>query len=243
MSAQSLLDQKFKLLILLRHPESLKNREDRFSSDDGAEQLVESESALSEARVVVDALRAGLDQEWLIPTGVHIATSPHVRCASFARALAAQLQVVPTAYAGLASMRSGRVGGLSLEEARVQARDFVDALSLYRVGLASSHRIAGYGESLDVFEERVRNAIDSALRAASRLTVVVAHRSSITATLIRYARCSLEYPVGFFGYVPVDLGKAYALFLGSDGRVIWCALHEPLAHLAQRLREVIRQPT
>ena len=113
--------------------------------------------------------------------------------------------------------------GVKKDEAAITHPRFLRELRLYRSGLFNAYHFTvaeGHEDKRD-FERRVASCIDAILAIPEEdLKIVIAHRSSITATLLRCARESLGYPRSFYGYVRIDLGRV--CWLEQKGPSRWC---------------------
>lgn len=115
------------------------------------------------------------------------------------------------------SCRSGRLsellcsivvpetGGLSEDQLRERFPDSWRALQLYRHGLRSSYTIEFMDGRLREFEKRVLQGLNEVAGGDRTVNLVVAHRSTITALLMHYARRSGGIPQDHYGFVPLDL--------------------------------------
>lgn len=226
-----------KLLVLIRHPEAEKNVLQRFSRSDGGEAVTKEGRRQSDALVAsFRSLVDGLDRSFGASIAVHSAAT--VRSVSTAEVLAGQLGCTLERHDGLMPISAGSLAGLTEDAARSEAPAFSRALELYRAGVLSSYRIPGYGESVQQFEARVANAVDSILCRTEPIQLVVAHRSPITATLIRFARTTLDYPTAFYGYIELDLGGISAL-LCEGNRAEWVGVNKSPTDAAALLVPIV----
>lgn len=222
-----------KLLLLIRHVESEKNVLPQFSHGDGREPV--TPNGIRQGEALADAmrtlLRSGGGQTSRM-AALHTADTQ--RSDASARLICQRLGCPKYEHTDLRPISSGRLGGLSEMEARVLAPDFTQALELYRAGVLSSYQIPGYGESVTAFEHRVGKCIDGICSRAEPVQIVVAHRSPITATLIRYARVSLGYPAGFYGHIPLDVASVSGLVL-RGASIHWLGVNLRTEELAARI--------
>jgi broad specificity phosphatase PhoE len=116
------------------------------------------------------------------------------------------------------------LAGIEEVKARRIAPRFVDDLELYRAGVFNSYRLSGYGEDVREFETRINASLVRLLATDFKLVAIVAHRSSITASLIILARLSLGYPENFYGYIPLELGNLSAAFINLEN-VAWVGVN------------------
>lgn len=224
-----------KWLLLLRHPESTKNLLQLFSSKDGIEPLSErGEEQIAQIRAALQAL---MKSYGISPDDVLVTSSSSLRSAAAATQISEKIGSKVVLDDGFKSINSGSTAGKSELESFESQNDFMRMLELYRAGVLSSYDIVGYGESVQDFEARVIRSLDIAIAGKHKLVLVIAHRSSITASLIYLARMSLKYPKDFYGYIPLDLGKVSAVFVQDDGGMSWLGINvslESIMHCLQR---------
>lgn len=192
-------------LLLIRHEESTKNTKVQFSSKGDAEGLTSLGARRSAS--LAKSLVAWSSRARLFVRGVYSTDS--VRAAQTAGAIAAAFRVPVIEDARLRSTWPGALAGRSEQEAQLSHPDFLNQLSLYRKGVFNAYdfSVAEGKEDKPVFEARVASVLDEIVTAPHEsLKIVVAHRSPLTATIIRAARALHGYPSDFFGYVPLDLG-------------------------------------
>jgi broad specificity phosphatase PhoE len=204
------------LLVLVRHAESTKNTNPRFSTVEGQELL--TEAGCRQAMAMAQALGKLVKQ--LNPTSIGYFSPPTERTLATARALACSSTV--TTVEDLCPIRSPYPG---LTEEEVSKRDphFSLLLRDYRNGLRNAYDIPrGSGEQVLQFERRVSSAVDLVLSQAHSLTVVVGHRSTITATLLRATRVVGGYPLNWYGHVNVPLGSISTIEV--DENLQFCGL-------------------
>jgi broad specificity phosphatase PhoE len=117
----------------------------------------------------------------------------------------------------------------------------MEQLELYRAGLFNSYKLSGYAEGVQEFEGRVAQALSdiNAVEGES-VHLVIAHRSSITAILLRMARLSLGYPIDYYGYVHLDVGRLSAFSQSlSDQSVKWLGVNFSAEELPNRLDRLL----
>lgn len=203
-------------LFLVRHAESSKNTSGHFSTEAESEPL--TSAGIRSATCIADALRGFAKESRFRVQKVYATRS--VRAIDTARVIGERLEVPVASYPRLRSTGAGLLMGVKEEEAASSHPEFWHQLRLYRSGLFDAYRFTvaeGHEDKRD-FERRVAACIDEILeKSGEQLKIIVAHRSSITATLLRFARQSLGYPEDFYGYVPIDLGNVCWLERGVDG--------------------------
>lgn len=193
----------FRLLLLVRHADAEKNALDQFAGDEAADRLtMAGEKQLhlltNEIELLIEHLRCA---------SVTIAHADSGRAKATAVALARFSSHDPLPVPGFRSIRSGVAAGLTETQLTERHPEFSNALRLYREGVVSSYDIpypVGAEPVID-FEREVLTALSDILaNNPSELQIIVGHRSSITATLIHYARAAHSYPSNHFGFIPLD---------------------------------------
>lgn len=198
-------------LVLLRHAESSKNTNPSFSATDGAEHIT------AQGMRQLAAIISAIDRYYyeLRPSSLGIFSSPTQRSLATASEIANHHRVV--SIDALRPIRSPYPG---MSEADVAGRDphFMTLITDYRNGLRSAYDIPrGGGEQIREFENRVAAGISEVLSHKNDLNVIVGHRSTITATLLRAARTLFDYPENWYGHVNVPLGSISLLSFNIDG--------------------------
>lgn len=203
-----------KYLILVRHADSEKNRTGRFSSDVVSDKLTHAGSI--EISQLLVTLRSIFEHTSI--RGVSLCSASSGRAVATAEAISDSFQLPIKKLHGLASIYSGSLAGQTEDWARENKSSYMAWLDLYRSGLASSYDIPrpDGGESLQNFESRIDGAVDEVLSMSGDTKVIVAHRSPITAILIKYARLYLAYPKDFFGYIPLGTAGICLINLSDE---------------------------
>jgi len=224
-------------LLLIRHSESVKNVRSSFATVHEMEGLTDlgKEQAATIAKSVL------LIKQSLALENVSLYSAESSRSQETASIIADYLESAVKCSPGLSSIGSGSMAGLSEQEVLERFPDFASMLDLYRAGLCSSYKINRHdGESLPMFEERIVAALTKLVTQEQQadLTIVVAHRSPITAFLIHCARRIYDYPDNFFGYVALPYASAsWVGMLGPDPTAIH-AVGVDATKLIQRLRSI-----
>ena len=191
-------------LLLLRHLRSTKNVTDSFSSDDDSEPL--TEDAYEAGRTLAKKIARFAEQSRLRASTLYCA--PSIRAGATASLIAEQLNAAVQPLDDLRSLYPGALAGVAESEALTGYPDFMPKLQLHRAGLFSSYELPPIAGREDVshFEARIDSAINNMLSSQQSLVIACLHRSPITAVLLHFARKYHDYPVNFYGYVPLDLG-------------------------------------
>lgn len=201
-------------ILLIRHLESTKNIDNSFSSSENLEPLTDQ------------ALKSGTDlgEQISVLSSVLNTRVKNVYCAkseraiSTARLISDMLKAKVISEEDLTSIRYS-ANGVSESNAKKDNPAFIRNLELYRKGLLSSYDIATPkgSEKLEDFEKRVDNVMNRIHdENQSGLIIVIAHRSSVTAALLRYARLYHNYPSRFFGYIELSFGYASLVQLSGE---------------------------
>jgi len=203
------------LLLLLRHPESLKNVHNQFSSDTDDELL--TSKGMEECLRISEGIRSIISDMNLSCKSIYCANS--IRSIETAKVIARALDVSITIEEALRSTKPGVLAGQTEAEARKSNPLFIAQLDLYRAGLFNSYdfNVAQNKEPKRSFEKRVLDCLDKILLDETEtIKVVIAHRASLTGILINFARQYYNYPTNFYGYVKLDLGKASVLYRAKE---------------------------
>ncbi len=205
-------------LLLIRHPESHKNIEEVFSSIEGKESLTVygKSQILSLSKSIAEFKeKRKLRVRFIYSSNSNRSIEP---ASYIANRLNAKIEV----FKKLRSTYAGSLAGISLKDAESLAPNFVRQYKLYRAGLLNSYRIETLNgrETRLSLEKRVQKCIEKIIsRPEEDLKIIMMHRSSITATLIYFARSNYDYPKDFYGYVNLDIG--YVSYLKRKNNLRW----------------------
>lgn len=206
-----------KHVLLVRHPESSKNIQDRFASESGEEPLTrrgqdDLRNLAHEVTQFASHLRA---------YAVSVHASPSARSMGPARVLADQFGGQLFLDANLASIVNAETSGRSFAQLAVEDVALAREMNLYRAGLYSSYAIRKISKNTRPYETRVQRALESIRSLNNDLAVIVAHQSFMTFALIHVSRLCRHYPSDFFGKVHLELGSCALLSCSAeDGWVI-----------------------
>jgi broad specificity phosphatase PhoE len=110
----------------------------------------------------------------------------------------------------LVSTKAGKLAGIREVDAKQTNPNFINQLYLYRKGLFSAYdfQVAEGKEPKNEFEERVLMTFNNIINSynGNDNVLLISHRSPITTILTYIAKKFYDYPEGFLGYVPLDLG-------------------------------------
>lgn len=221
-------------LVFVRHAEANKNIREVFGQTSApSSQLYDlTDDGTLELEAIANSL-AGID------IAVANVVGPEFGQASYcASVVAGRLGVTCLADSRLLPIGAGSLAGVTEVEADRIATDYMQRLRLYRAGLLNGYQLANPdGEDLDTFERRIDAAIVDLERSNSGLTIVVGHRSSLTAALVHYARQFHGYPSDYYGYVALHTGQLSTLTLGDRGAIL--GVNEPPAVAVARIQTLL----
>lgn len=225
-----------RVLLLIRHAEAEKNLTDSFSSLEGEEPLTTTGVVQSEALGIALADATSLVKE-CTDNLVRFHSAPARRCALTAEVIARSSGCGVNLDWDLRTISTGAVAGLTESEAIARAPEFMRRLQLYRAGVLSAYQIVGFGEPVAEFEHRVARSIDRILKCPEPIQVIISHRSTMIAALIRFARASIDYPRHFYGYVELHPCRVTTIVVSRD-KIDWIAVNIEPHGLTRLLREI-----
>jgi broad specificity phosphatase PhoE len=164
-------------LLLIRHPETLKNQTASFGG--GLDDDITTRRGDIEEGSITAAIR---DIRELLPDCCSIAfyASSRPRATRlFDRVSALRLPVMAIEK-GFDPIGNGSLAGMPATEVERAYPVYADQLKLYRDGLLSLYQVTSVGEPLPQFERRVSEALACLSRTAA-ISVVVTHKSTIGA--------------------------------------------------------------
>lgn len=193
-----------KVLLLIRHAESLKNIKKQLSSD------VDKEALTLRGKKQAKELAKNVS-EFVHNCGL---TVTHVYCADSSRAihtgtyLAGALGIDVVSFPQFKSFSVGIHAGKS--EAEIERIDpsFIADMALYRKSLLNSYNIIYQGskDTLKQYENSVSATLHKILDSDDEnCKIVIMHRSALTASLLDIARAHYNYPKDFYGYIQINL--------------------------------------
>lgn len=207
-----------KVIMLLRHAESVKNIENRFASNKSLENLTETGKAQS--------CQFGEQIDFFLKN--NCLTVKNIYCANSSRAIqtaeiiASKLGANVVSADEFKSFSIGHYSGMSESSLAMVAPKFINDLSLYRKGLLNSYDIIyeGSKKNLQEYESDVKKRFLEIVNNSEQedCKIIVMHRSALTATLLDFARNYYKYPIDFYGYVEIEIGTV-SLIDFSDGNV------------------------
>lgn len=196
-------------LVLLRHLESEKNVENRFSSTNIDRRFGLSQIGHRQAQAYNELLHAysnNLDN-------VVVYYSESLRSEETAKEVFSDLNVQIKCIGGIVSSKSGIAQGISSGEAYNKYPEYSEDLYRYRCGLLSVYdfRKLDGRESKRDYEKRVVKSITRVINNElnKEIIFIIMHHSSITSAIIHFARQYLGYPSDFYGYIRSNFGNGY----------------------------------
>lgn len=202
-----------KHVLLIRHPESSKNIQDKFASESGHEPLTsrgeeDVRNLAHEIKEFASHLRAN---------EISVHASPSVRATGPAGFIASRIGGTLFPEDDLSSIVNSATSGRSFAQLAAEDPTLAREMNLYRAGIYSSYAIPKISENTRPYEARVKRALESIRCLNNDLAVIVAHQSFITFALIYVSRLSGSYPTDFFGKVNLQLGSCSLISCSADG--------------------------
>lgn len=188
--------------LFVRHAESTKNVAKRLSGPVDSDRI--SAQGSEDSRQLASDLACLIAAEFN-QASVRVCSSTSLRALETASAIGDILAAPVVSSELLCSMVVPETGGLSEDQLRDSFPESWRALQLYRHGLRSSYTIEFIDERLREFEERVVQGLNEVAGGDRTVNLVVAHRSTITALLMHFARRAGDIPQDHYGFVPLDL--------------------------------------
>jgi broad specificity phosphatase PhoE len=203
---------------LIRHLESVKNVNKTFSSIKDSEPL--TKNSYKKGIELGHTIYEIQDITNIPITGIFTAKSE--RSTSTAKFISDQLGCN---YIPMSDLRSIRYAsqGISESKASQATPRFIKELELYRCGLFNSYDISTPegSEELGEFESRISKTLKKVIRHnGDGIKIIIAHRSSITASLVYFAREFHKYPDDFFGFVRLNLGYGSLIKINKNSSSI-----------------------
>lgn len=192
-------------LFLIRHTESVKNKENRFSSSEDNECL--TSQGESDAVEIAKHISSFASQHSYRCNNVYSANS--TRSIKTAEKIASSINANIQIEEDLRSTRPGVLEGAKKDRVKETHPEYAQQYYLFEKGVFNVYDFKNpeNKESKRDFEHRVNTCIEKIVSDQSEdIKIIVGHRSSITAILLFYARKYHNYPTNFSGHIPLDLG-------------------------------------
>lgn len=203
-------------LIILRHAESVKNTYKQFSSDKNNEIL--TDIGLGQVERVASAIYDYVTRTDSKVRNVYCAES--MRAISTAQIIADKLKAEIVPYSGLLSVTTdAQIKGKSEEEIKKVNPQFIHELELYRAGIFNAYNYTTVADQIKSgkYEQQIAQVLEDIMENKNEdLKIIIMHHSSLTASIIRFARIGHGYPIDFYGNIVADLGKIYVVELNKD---------------------------
>lgn len=198
-----------KTIILLRHTESTKNTEDRFSKEDDTEEL--TYLGLKQSQEIAKNIREYLSNNSLNLKLVCSANSNRsVETGKIIKEILNYGKNI-TLVEEFKSFNIGKNAGISENELKKKEPKLYHELRLYRHSVLNSYNIhfEEEKETSKEFEQKVVKKMNEIVGLLNKddCAIVIMHRSALTAFLINIARQEYGYPEDFYGYIELSLGN------------------------------------
>jgi broad specificity phosphatase PhoE len=211
-------------IFLLRHFESIKNTQVTFSSIDDKEGL--TKKGIKDGKKTAKKLRTILTSSGKKIMNIYCARS--VRAIKSAEIIAKELGIKVESFSELLSTKSTEILGKTKEEVKQKNPRFIMELEMYDSGLYNSynfHRDINKSQKIE-YENNVNKCIQEIInRDSDEIKIIVLHNSSITATLINFARKYYQYPNDFYGKVITDSGNIFWIRKHENGNAEFKAMN------------------
>lgn len=216
-----------KFLLLLRHPESTKNIENHFSSVTDCEKL--TTQGVDQLNLIRDEIKSFTLRKSVKLKNIFAANSSRGEYSAkyLSNAFSCEFDLCDE----FCSFKLGKNSGISELELKIKDPIFYSNLTLYRKGLFSSYDIEynGAPKSLKTFENDIIVKLDSIIADLNdnELSVIIMHKSALTAYLISIARNYHNYPLDFYGYVDLPLASVSVVAINPEGGMKIVCVGEP----------------
>lgn len=192
-------------LFLIRHTESEKNIDNRFSSMKDDESL--TPLGEMDAEVIGKQISVFIAHHSYKCSTIYSANSARsIKTAEIiARSINAKMQV----EADLRSTGPGVLAGTKKDKVKETHPEYAQQYYLFEKGVYNFYDTNNPEdkEPKHDFEQRVNACVERIVSDKSEnIKIIIGHRSSITAILLHFARKYHNYPDYFFGHIPLDLG-------------------------------------
>lgn len=205
-----------KYVLLIRHAESTKNIENRFSQPLDEAPITSSASQLTHY----------LSEEIVLFSQAVELPVTKIFCAQSARAeetanlISRRLQAPLVQWEGLDSMVVAASKGESVEQFQIDNVDVAYELNLSRSGLLNNYQMRDLRGALIEFEQGVfKSFIANVSNLDCGLAVGVAHRSALNAILVNCARSQGIYPERHYGYLNLELLGCSLVIVDDSGKM------------------------
>lgn len=196
-------------ILLIRHLESEKNINNRFSTPENKEHL--TDGAKQEGTELAKSIKKFIFNHKLNVDSIYCADS--ARAVETAEIMATSLSIKVVAFEDLLSTKTGILQGKNEDEAKDICPKYIEELELFRAGIFSAYNFTKVPNKEDkyVFETRVTNRIENIMCNETKedVKIIVLHHSSLTAAVIYFARKCLNYPMDYYGLVVANYGGIY----------------------------------
>lgn len=203
------------LLLIIRHTESEKNEKNQFSSEKDDENLTEK-GELDTIEIANEISKFIIRNSFKCD---NIYSANSIRSIKTAEKIAEKLKVKVKIEEDLRSTRPGVLEGIRKDSVKYTHPEYGYQYYLFEKGVFNVYdfKVPQNKESKKDFEKRVNNCVRRILSDKSEdIKIIIAHRSSITAILLDFARKYHNYPQNFSGHITLDLGYISVLKATED---------------------------
>lgn len=193
------------LLLIIRHTESEKNAKNQFSSEKDDENLTEKGEL--DAIEIANEISKFIVANSLKCNIIYSANS--TRSIKTAEKIANKLKIKIRIEEDLRSTKPGMLKGIRKDKVKYTHPEYGYQYYLYEKGVFNVYdfKVPASKEPKKDFEKKVNDCVRQILSDKNEdIKIIIAHRSSITAILLDFARRYHNYPQNFSGHIPLDLG-------------------------------------
>lgn len=196
-------------ILLIRHAESEKNVEGKFSSNEDKENL--SQHGMEQAQKLADNIYEYLKYNKFYCSKIYAADTTRAQetANEIAKKIKAEIYVV-SEFRPLKN--SNKLVGISETKANEVDPVFMNELQLNRAGIFNAYNhTSNFSKKNIVNHERLvfEKFLQIIEKNVSDVIIIVLHHSSLTDIIINLARKYYDYPKEFYGVISADLCHAY----------------------------------
>ena len=201
-----------KIILLIRHIESLKNTLNACSSLDGKEPITKHGYYQAEAIAKYISEKLGLCAH----SSATIYCARDDRSQNTAIKIARKLQVAYTISDELASFTNNEISGKINSDILNENSEFEKKLKLYRAGLISANMVPWPAGDTELFQKLLESFFVNVGLYYNPCTIIIGHKSSLTCLAFIIMRYLNQYPDNFYGYVDIPPGNGILIEFDDD---------------------------